>query len=68
MQQSSVIFFTLFAAFIIFITQKGELPVYLGLLLLSPANSGGSSTSSTTNTSSVADTAKTVAALSEFLA
>ena len=36
MRQSSIIFFYLVAAFIVFITQKGELPAYLGLLLLSP--------------------------------
>lgn len=40
MSQSSVIFFVLFAAFVIFITQKGELPTYLGLLLLSPPQGG----------------------------
>jgi hypothetical protein len=36
MRQSSVIFFFLFAAFIVFITQRGELPAYLGLLLMGP--------------------------------
>jgi hypothetical protein len=44
MQQSSVIFFFLFAAFIVFITQRGELPTYLGLLFLSPAKATGSTT------------------------
>lgn len=46
MSQSGVIFFALLLAFIVFITQKGELPTYLGLLLLSPqggAGAGGSS-------------------------
>jgi len=37
MSQSSIIFFVLLLAFVVFVTQKGELPVYLGLLLLSPA-------------------------------
>jgi len=36
MSQSNVIFFFLFAAFVVFITQRGELPTYLGLLLASP--------------------------------
>jgi hypothetical protein len=34
--QSSVIFGFLFVAFFVYITTKGELPVYAGLLLLSP--------------------------------
>jgi hypothetical protein len=33
LEQSSVIFAFLFAAFIVFITQRGELPIYLGFLL-----------------------------------
>ena len=32
MPQSNVIFGFLFAAFVIFITQRGELPIYLGFL------------------------------------
>lgn len=36
MPQSNVIFFYLFAAFVIFITMRGELPKYLGFLLASP--------------------------------
>jgi hypothetical protein len=36
MPQSNVIFAYLFAAFVIFITVRGELPKYLGFLLASP--------------------------------
>lgn len=38
MPQSNVIFFYIFAAYLIFITMRGELPKYLGFLLASPAN------------------------------
>jgi hypothetical protein len=34
--QSTIIFGFLFAAFLVFITQRGELPIYLGFLLTSP--------------------------------
>jgi hypothetical protein len=37
MSQSNSIFFFLFAAFFVFITVRGELPKYMGFLLLSPA-------------------------------
>jgi hypothetical protein len=47
--QSSVIFGALIIAFFIFITLKGELPVYAGLLLLSPKGSGGTSGSDITS-------------------
>jgi len=46
LNQSSVIFGFLAAAFLIFITMRGELSVYMGFLLASPA--GGSITGSTT--------------------
>lgn len=36
--QSGVIFGFVFAAFFVYITLKGELPIYAGLLLLSPAS------------------------------
>lgn len=36
MNQSSVIFFFIFAAYFVFITVRGELPIYMGLLLASP--------------------------------
>jgi hypothetical protein len=53
MRQSSVIFFFLFASFVIFITLKGELPVYLGLLLKSPGTTAtpGTQASAATSTS-----------------
>lgn len=38
MPQSNVIFFYIFAAFVIFITMRGELSVYMGFLLASPVN------------------------------
>lgn len=34
--QGNVIFFFLFAAFVIYITIRGELPKYMGFLLASP--------------------------------
>jgi hypothetical protein len=49
MRQSSVIFFFLFIAFLIFITQRGELPVYLGLLLMSPPTGSGAGGTVPTN-------------------
>ena len=36
MNQSTIIFGYLFAAFVIFITMRGELPVYMGFLLSTP--------------------------------
>jgi hypothetical protein len=39
MNQSSVIFGTIILAFFVYITRKGELPIYAGLLLLSPGTS-----------------------------
>lgn len=36
MSQSDVIFFYVFAAFFVFITMRGELPKYMGFLLLPP--------------------------------
>jgi hypothetical protein len=41
--QSNVIFFYLFAAFLVFITMRGELPKYLGFLLASPVNGANKS-------------------------
>jgi len=35
--QSSVIFFFIFAAYFVFVTIRGELPIYMGLLLKSPS-------------------------------
>jgi hypothetical protein len=46
MPQSNVIFFYIFAAFVVFITLRGELPKYMGFLLASPvgpSSLGGSS-------------------------
>jgi hypothetical protein len=37
MSQSNVIFAAIFIAYLIFITARGEIPIYLGLLLKSPA-------------------------------
>jgi len=38
MNQSAIIVGSLFAAFFVYITVRGELPTYAGLLLLGPAN------------------------------
>lgn len=57
--QSAVIFGFLFAAFFVYITIKGELPVYAGLLLLSPA--AGTTTGTTTAASSSSTTATAAA-------
>ena len=48
MNQSTIIFGFLFAAFFIFITQKGELGIYWGFLVSSPQqpSSGPSATGS----------------------
>jgi hypothetical protein len=56
MRQSSVIVFFLFAAFIVFITQRGELPTYLGLLI---GGSGGTNLPNTAPTSSSASASDT---------
>lgn len=40
MSQSNIIFGFLFAAFVIFITQRGELPIYLGFILAKPRAAG----------------------------
>lgn len=42
--QSAFIFGYLFIAFFVWITLRGELPTYMGLLLLSPAGSASTST------------------------
>ena len=49
--QSAFLFGYLFFAFFVFITLKGELPAYAGLLLLSPggaSNNGASSNAQST--------------------
>jgi hypothetical protein len=63
MRQSSVIFFFLFASFVIFITLKGELPVYLGLLLKSPAQTPAPGSSSGPSAATVAQAVQTLAPL-----
>lgn len=60
--QSTVIFGFLVAAFFIFITLKGELPTYAGLLLLSPG-SGSSTAKSGDITGSIIQGAIEAAAL-----
>jgi hypothetical protein len=57
--QASYIFGFIFLAFFVYITLKGELPVYAGLLLLSPASSGAG-TSSTSNSAAQAQTASQI--------
>jgi hypothetical protein len=48
--QSGVIFGFLAVSFFVFITLKGELPIYAGLLLLSPGQNPGTAASSLTST------------------
>lgn len=59
MNQSGVIFGALIVGFLIYITLKGELSTYAGLLLLPPKGSG---TVSNTKTSSTSNTTQDVAA------
>jgi hypothetical protein len=63
--QSGYIFGFIILAFFVYITLKGELPIYAGLLLLSPAGSSGTSgsTSNTSAQSSQAQTAQTATAI-----
>ena len=46
--QSGVIFGFIAVAFFVYITLKGELPIYAGLLLLSPQSSGTTSAAAAT--------------------
>lgn len=52
--QSGVVFGFLAFAFFVFITLKGELPIYAGLLLLSPPQPSGSG-----DTTAASDSTKT---------
>lgn len=52
--QSAVIFGFITVAFVVYITLKGELPIYAGLLLLSPAQSGQQSASASNASSAQA--------------
>jgi hypothetical protein len=45
--QSGFIFGFLLVAFFVYITLKGELPIYAGLILLSPSSGTGTTTSAT---------------------
>lgn len=67
MNQSTIIFAFLFAAFVVFITQRGELPIYLGFILATPTQPLGSATAtaagSTANPVSASDAIKTLAPL-----
>jgi hypothetical protein len=55
--QSNIIFGAAFVAYVIFITMRGELPIYLGLLLntqsVPVSGGGGSAQSPTTGNSSL---------------
>jgi len=50
--QSGVIFGFVAVAFVVYITLKGELPIYAGLLLLAPAGSAPGNTNASNTTSS----------------
>lgn len=66
MNQSTIIFGYLAVAFLIFITQRGELPTYWGFLVSSPAtpsNGPGAAGSGALTTGSVATSAATISDL-----
>lgn len=63
MRQSSVIFFYMFAAFLIFITMRGELPVYMGFLLVPPKQKTGSVQGANNIGALIADNPEILAAL-----
>lgn len=66
MNQSTVIFGFLAAAFLVFITQRGELPVYWGLLVKSPstpASGPGTTANGSISASDIAHAASTIADL-----
>lgn len=60
MSQSNVIAGFLALAFIVFITMRGELPIYLGLLLADPKYSGFKPVEATTKTASLNITASDI--------
>jgi hypothetical protein len=69
MSQSNIIFGAIFIAYLIFITVRGEIPIYLGLLLRSPAQASGSGTAtaaSGVNVGQVANAATATASLAGF--
>lgn len=49
MSQSSIIFGSIILAFVVYITRKGELPIYAGLLLLAPGNQQAAQAQQTPN-------------------
>lgn len=66
MRWDNVIFAYLFIAYMIFITLRGELPIYMGFLL-SSASSTASTTSATTATSATSANATAVSNLGGML-
>jgi hypothetical protein len=71
MSQSNIIFGAIFIAYLIFITVRGEVPIYLGLLLRSPAQAQAPATSTATaasgvNVGQVANAATATASLAGF--
>jgi hypothetical protein len=71
MSQSNVIFAAIFIAYLIFITVRGEIPIYLGLLLKSPAQTPGTTAATATaasgvNAGQVANAATATASLAGF--
>lgn len=66
MSQSNIIFAAIFIAYLIFITVRGEIPIYLGLLLKSPAQTpatGTATAASGVNAGQVANAATATASL-----
>lgn len=71
MNQSTIIFGYLAVAFLIFITQRGELPTYWGFLVSSPQGSSAgpsASASGAVSNSSVATTLSTITDIATTLA
>jgi hypothetical protein len=70
MSQSNIIFGAIFIAYLIFITVRGEIPIYLGLLLKSPAQNPGTTAATATaagvNAGQVANAATATASLAGF--
>lgn len=68
MNQSTIIFGYLFVAFLVFIIQRGELPIYWGFLVSSPATPSSGPTASGSGTLSLGDTAAKLASASDLAA
>lgn len=68
MSQSNVIFAAIFVAYLVFITMRGEVPIYLGLLLKSPAPSSPLANPVATGQGAVGDFANAAVAAAPYVA